>query len=313
MSPPKKSPGALSRHLGGGHMTKHAPTLPQWCSDIIGNPPRSGEGFHNWLFRAARVLWKCDRTESYIRAVLENAAASCGRHVSNREIEDALTNSRASAFEPARLQQQPWPSVNKEQREAIITSGNGLVDLWEISPIRFEDSASHTEEIIDRLFPGNPLLCVGSATHECRTAPRKEWRGKLASLPLLVPNAMTAPTGHNQNGEASNRCLDNTGARRFLVVEFDTGTTDDHAALLLHLAERAPLALAIFSGSKSLHGWFYCADVAEEKISRFFRYAASLGADRATWTRCQLVRMPDGRRENDTRQVVYFFNPGVIK
>ena len=36
------------------------------------------------------------------------------------------------------------------------------------------------------------------------------------------------------------------------------------AALLLHLAEKAPLALAVYSGGKSLHGWFYCAGIAEE-------------------------------------------------
>jgi hypothetical protein len=287
--------------------------LPLWCADIIANPPRSGEGFHRWMFRAARALWKCGRTENDIRAVLENAATTCGRQVSAREIEDALRNSQTSAFQSAHLRQQHWPPVNAEQREAIIASGNGLVDLWETSPLRFEDNVPHTEEIIDRLFPGNPLLCVGSAKHDCRTAPREEWRGKLASLPLLVPNPMTAKVGHNQNGEVSNRCLDNTGARRFLVVEFDTGEIDDHAALLLHLAERAPLTLVVFSGAKSLHGWFYCADVAEEKISRLFSYAVSLGADRATWTRCQLVRMPDGLRENGTRQVVYFFNPGVLK
>ena len=54
------------------------------------------------------------------------------------------------------------------------------------------------------------------------------------------------------------------------------------AALLLHLAEiKAPLALAVHSGGKSLHGWFYCADVPEESVWRTFQYAVLLGADRA--------------------------------
>ncbi len=43
------------------------------------------------------------------------------------------------------------------------------------------------------------------------------------------------------------------------------------------------------------------------------RYAASLGADRATWTRSQFVRMPDGLRANGKRQTLYFFNPEVVK
>jgi hypothetical protein len=287
--------------------------VPQWAGDIIANPPRAGEGFHAWLFRAARALWKCGRAENDIRAYLENAAVTCGRCVSAREIEDALRNSYTGAFQSTSSRPQPWPSVNAEQREAIIATGIGLVDLWEISPFRFEDNAPHTEEVVDQLFPGNPLLCVGAAAHDCHTAPRDKWRGRLASLPLIVPSSMTASTGRNQNGEVSNRCLENTGARRFLVVEFDTGTIDHHAALLLHLAARAPLALAVFSGSKSLHGWFCCAGVAEEKVSRFFRYAVSLGADRATWIRCQLVRMPDGLRDKGNKQTVYFFNPQVIR
>ena len=41
---------------------------------------------------------------------------------------------------------------------------------------------------------------------------------------------------------------------------------------------------------------------------KFFRYALSLGADPATWTRCQFVRMPDGRRDNAKRQTVFFLN-----
>jgi hypothetical protein len=85
------------------------------------------------------------------------------------------------------------------------------------------------------------------------------------------------------------------------------------SVLLLHLAEKAPLALVVHSGRKSLHGWFNCAGVSEEKVWRFFSYAVSLGADRANWTRSQFARMPDGLRENGRRQTVYFLNPEVIE
>ena len=150
--------------------------LPRWAADILANPPRSGTGFHDWLFRTARALWKCGRNESEITAILENAAATCGRRVSAREIQDAVKNACTGAFQPA-SRWRPWPGLNCEQREAIIESGYGLVDLWETSPIRL-DNSSHTEEIIDQLFPHNPLLCVGAATHNCHTATRDKWRGE---------------------------------------------------------------------------------------------------------------------------------------
>jgi hypothetical protein len=124
---------------------------------------------------------------------------------------------------------------------------------------------------------------------------------------------MTARSGPTKEGKQSAHALSITGPRRFLVVEFDQGNADDHAALILHLAARAPLAIAVHSGCKSIHGWFYCLGQPEENLRSFIRYAVSLGADPATWCRSQFVRMPDGLRDNGKRQVVYFFNPEVIK
>jgi hypothetical protein len=288
-------------------------TLPQWCADIISSPPQSGEGFHNWLFRAARALWKCKRTEDEIREILENAAITCGRYVSQHEILDALRHSQTSAFQSVNVQHQPWPAVSQEQREAVIATGFGLVDLWEISPVRFEDSESHTEQIIDALFPGDPLLCAGRSNSEFATRSRSEWHGELAALQLIVPSPMTARIGHTQEGKESAHTLETTGPRRFLVIEQDGGNVDEQSVILLHLAERAPLALAVHSGSKSIHGWFLCVGQSEEKLRHFMQYAVSLGADQATWTRSQFVRMPDGTRDNGKRQTVYFFNPEVVK
>jgi hypothetical protein len=109
------------------------------------------------------------------------------------------------------------------------------------------------------------------------------------------------------------RTLANTGPRRFAVIESDTGSFDQHASILWHLAKIAPLVMVVHSGSKSLHGWFYAAGEPEEKVLRFFRYAVSLGADPATWTPCQLVRIPDGQRDNGKRQEVVFFNPKPLE
>ena len=86
-----------------------------------------------------------------------------------------LTAARQQPGSPAKrhkrtTQLTAWPKVNAEQREAAIASGVGLVDLWEISPVRFEDNESHTEEIIDALFPGNPLLCRGRSNSDFDTS-----------------------------------------------------------------------------------------------------------------------------------------------
>src|SRR5262249_48939210 len=158
----------------------------------------------------------------------------------------------------------------------------------------------------------DPLLCAGRSNCEFATRSREEWRRELGALQLIVPSPMTARIGRTQEGKESAHALSNTGPRRFLVIEQDMGAIDEQSAVLLHLAERAPLAVAVHSGSKSIHGWFYCVGQTEERLRGFMRYAVSLGADIATWTRSQFVRMPDGTRDNRKRQTVYFFNPGVL-
>jgi hypothetical protein len=290
-------------------------TLPRWAVDILSAMPQSGDGFHSWLFRAARALWQCGRDENEIRLILENAASTCGRCVPNREIADAVRNSKTGATQPHTVQHGQWPALNREQREAVIHETKfSLVDLWEASPVRLEDNNSHTEEIVDALFPGDPLLCVGRSNHEFATRLRSEWRGGLAALQLIVPSPMMKRIGLTQDGKESAHTLEATGARRFLVVEQDTGTIDDQAAVLWHLAGYAPLTLIVHSGSKSVHGWFYCSGQSEAKILYpFFWYAVLLGADPSTWTRSQFVRMPDGTRANGKRQTVFYFRPEVAR
>ena len=293
----------------------NATSLPQWCADIIANPPRAGTGFHLWLFRAARALWKCGRSENDIREVLEIAASTCGRFVPGREIDDAIRNSQVSAFQPLSAPHHPWPALNREQYEAIIATGFVLTNLWDASPVPIEDSKPHTEEIIDRLFPGNPLLCVGRSQADFDTKPRSKWRGELSRQQFIVPSPMIAWVGRTQNeGKESAHTKENTGARRFLVIEQDIGTVDEQSGILWHLAARAPLALVVHSAGKSVHGWFYANGQDEEKVLRpFMRYAVTLGACHSTWTKSQFVRMPDGTRVDGKRQAVYFFRPEVVR
>ena len=221
-------------------------TLPDWLRDMVASPPRAGEGVHPWLFRVARQLHAHLPAGEIVR-LLEAQVAQCGRHVPRAEIVAAVQNALPCAWQPSGkvAPVQPvskWPTLNGEQREAILRDGGGLADLWECSPVRIEDNDQHTEAIIDRLFPGNPLLCCGASQSAFDTRPREEWRGELSRLALIVPSPMSAVEGVTKEGKPSRHSLSNTGPRRFLVVEFDTGTPDDHAGLLLHLGRFAPLA-----------------------------------------------------------------------
>lgn len=286
--------------------------LPPFLRDMLAAPPRAGEGVHIWMYRVACQL-HAHLPATEIVTLLELKVAQCGRPVPRAEIEDAVKNSIPCAWRPSIAGRgtptlAKWPAVNKQQQEAVIRDNGTLADLWELSFPRIDDNGQHTEAIIDQLFPGNPLLCCARSKSEFDTKRREDWRGQMSQLQLIVPSPMSAVTGLTKDGKESKHTLANTGPRRFLVCEFDTGSNDEQAGLLLHLAGYAPLICVVHSGSKSLHGWFLAAGWPDTKVEKFFRYAVGLGADPATWTPCQFVRMPDGRRDNGKQQTVFFLN-----
>jgi hypothetical protein len=296
-------------------------TLPRFILDLLAACPAAGTGVHGWLYKVARQLW-AHRTRDEIISLLNATVAGCGRSVSISEIVAAVDNSKETAWQPTggkgwiapTAPTKTWTGLDAEARAAVVAAGGKLIDLWNTSPGRPELAADPAEHVIDTLFPGDPLLCCGKSSSEFDTKPREAWRGQLAGLQLIVPSPMSAVLGKRKaDGEPSKHTLDNTGQRRFLVVEFDHGTADEHAAILLHLAGRAPLVLAVHSGGKSLHGWFYCAGQPEDKLRRFMSYAVSLGADPATWSKSQFVRMPAGHRDNDKLQQVFFLNPKPLE
>jgi hypothetical protein len=267
-----------------------------------------------WLFRVARQLHPHYQDKIELAKLLTAAVAGCGRHVSQREIQDAINHSAGCAWQPRTRvsagapMSMSWPKSNTEQIEAVLRERRGLADLWEASPVRIEDNASRAEATIDLLFPGNPLLCCGVSQSDFDTRPRDDWRGQLSSHQLIVPSPMSSVLGQTKDDRPSKHTLANTGPRRFLVCEFDQGAADEHAALLLHLGGFAPLVCVVHSGGKSLHGWFFVSGQPDDRVLKFFRYAVSVGADPATWTRSQFVRMPDGTRNNGRRQTIYFLN-----
>ena len=301
--------------------------IPPFAQHLLDSCPASGEGVHNWLFRAARVLHRY-RSESQIEALLQAASQGCGRNIPAQEMHDAVRNSKRymlatsgketkakSGSVGSKFTANPrsrWPKRNPKAA-ALSKDSFDVAALRESSPFRFDGDPPRTEEIIDLLFPGDPWLCVGASIKRFGTKRRGEWRGQLQEKQLIVPSPMTARTGTTKDGRISEHTLDNTGARRFLVIEFDEGPFDTHAAIIGHLSEYAPLVLALHSGGKSLHGWFWAKNSSEAIQYRFMRYAVSLGADPATWTRSQFVRIPDGLRENGSRQYVIYFNPAKIK
>src|SRR5262249_38487219 len=154
------------------------------------------------------------------------------------------------------------------------------------------------------LFPGDPLLCCGRSQSLFNTRTREEWRGMLSALSFVVPSPMVTKAGpRKRDGKLSQHSLYATARRVYLVCDFDHASEDEAAAVLWHLSSGLPLVLVVYSGGRSLHGWFAAFGRYECELRAFMKDAVRLGACTSTWTRSQFCRMPDGRRDNGNRQV----------
>ena len=289
--------------------------IPHWLAEKLSNPPSSGEGIHGWLFSVARQL-HVHASDSEIIDALVSATRGCNRPVPMREIADAARNSRDVAWSPkgrpdvARFKNsdfvprdaaelpEKWPRFCEARRAARIRD-SFTENFTGFDRVKADD----VDDVIDDLFPSAEWLCLAKGhPATARSRKREKWFFESAGCDLIVPSPMTGPSGKRQDGKLSHRCLENTATRRWLVIEFDSGTIREQSALHFHFSQQArlngwpELKLAVFSGMKSLHGWY--GPVADEDSAKtLMSYAVMHGADASTWTRCQLVRLPGGVRK----------------
>jgi hypothetical protein len=235
-------------------------STPSFIHDLLAHPPQAGEGVHGYLFRVALKLhpyW----TDDEIYAWLREFGNTCGRFVPDREITDAIEDSRPFAWQgygqkpasaangngmsPPHAPPPPWPVPDQDLIEQICRQGPCLSTLREASPVKFDDGLLHAEEIIDALFPGDPWLCCGLSTYSFSTKRRSEWHGSLSEQALIVPSPMIGRFGFTKNDEVSEHAQSAVGPRQYLVLEFDfsektrDGTRDTALAPLIRRTRRS--------------------------------------------------------------------------
>ena len=186
-----------------------------------------------------------------------------------------------------------------------------------------EDSHNHLEEFsYAKLFGDIDFnVCCAGKVQQPVVLPLSRWldgeKDRLKKMQFIVPNYMLEAGG---GGEFKRDV--NVGKRLYIVVEFDFKDESVpiekrlawQVRLLWHLREKWPLAMVVYSGSKSLHGWFACFHADEHRIRTFFRMATGLGADRQMIVPSQYCRMPWGTNyKTGRRQAVVFFNSELIR
>lgn len=287
-----------------------------WCRSP-NKRKRTATSLHGQIYHWACLLRddgvSHPRAYRIIRQMVDAVREDNGRFTPDREILSAIQYAYEVTPATGTARVRPWPVPNRtlqaECKRLSARRGWNLESLREASALTVQDALEADPWFFMAAMIGQgALVCIGQGVAKFETLPLEEVRKQLHLWEFVVPNAMSALEGKRKSdGELSAHTLDNTGPRQNIVVEFDDGASlDEQAARHIWLSEFRQLRLVVFSGSKSLHGWYVATDEAEDR--KFMEEAARLGADPKTWLRSQFVRMPNGQREDGTIQRVEFFD-----
>ena len=302
-------------------------TLPPSLAKTLDRCPMAGQR-NIWLFTVAAQARHIASPER-VRAFLHNFAAQQGwndRDFTNeieraiqraycmgQQLRDHNQQSAPSHLPPSNLPT-PKPTRTKftwpDFDQAAFDLHAQHDPLFDLDPIEIDPT-----EVMRALYHSDDLLCMALDIRSAITQPLRLWRGTEAAMQFIVANPMVDTIGRTQEGKLSFRCHGNaTRSRNYQVVEFDRGTPEQQAGILSSLhSEDVPLVLVVWSGGKSMHGWFDVRDLEETEKQTFFGEAVRLGADASLWDQCKLVRMPGGRRSNGNAQPILSFQPNLIR
>lgn len=270
--------------------------LPQDVKELVKQCPKTGGGVHPFLFHLAH------RANPFLNAreleeILRFSCQDCGRDVPAREIVETVKSVRCSPYHSRMgdrtgvVQKKKVPDYSEAAvKEALCANYRPSTALNKVP----ETAA----EACRLLYPAGSLICAGPSLYQMTTSTLESALPRIDAMQFIVPSSMSKPMGLNKQGELSQRCLDNTGPRQHLVIEFDRHEWEIQTKLLHYLSQELPLRLICHSGNKSLHGWFHCSDREERELRNFMNRAIQLGADPMTWPRCHAVRLPNGYRND---------------
>jgi hypothetical protein len=284
-------------------------------AERLAEPPAAG-GTHRWLAQVAsgvsHVLTPAKCFE-FLRRCCDVHVAH--RRVPDREIEaavefaygdhsaDAAVNYGRKALE--------WPEPNADVIRKVLETTEPLFDGETSTGLRPGDVLPH-------LFHGGELVCTGADSERATVRPVEDVLTDAECLQFICVNPMRGSLAVNHSGRPSARCQNNVMARRYLVAEFDDASLAkrQQAQLVAALADIAPLVMAVDSGGKSVHAWFYVEGMSRQDQARLFVVCCLLGADQTRWDICGWLRMPGGLRvkadSSRVRQRILYWDLAAI-
>ena len=291
----------------------------QRTADCLVVAPQAG-GTHRWLAQAASGVSHAltpEKCGEFLRRCCDVHVAH--RPVPEREISAAVGFAYGERDQRSEVGGQvnygrkaiEWPAANAEAIAGVLATVAPVFDGKTSTGLRPAD-------VLPLLFRSGELVCTGVDSERAVVRPVEAAVAVSDGLQFICVNPMRGAMAMNHVGRPSPRCQNNVALRRSLVAEFDDAALGKRgqAQLVTALAERAPLVMAVDSGGKSVHAWFFVEGMARQDQARFFALACLLGADATRWDICGWLRMPGGTRlkadGSRARQRILYFNPGAL-
>lgn len=290
----------------------------QKTADRLGSAPQAG-GTHKWLAQVASGVSHAltpQKCFEFLRRCCDVHVAH--RCVPDREIEAAVEFAYETRVQSSDVRDQvnygrraiEWPEANAEVIGRVLATVEPVFDGETSTGLRPAD-------VLPLLFRAGELVCSGTESERAVVRPVEVAVADADTLQFICLNPMRGSMAMNHAGRPSVRCQNNVMLRRYLVAEFDDASLGKRgqAQLATVLAEMAPLVMAVDSGGKSVHAWFYVEGMARRDQARFFAVACLFGADATRWDICGWLRMPGGTRVKAdgtrVRQKILYWAPGT--
>lgn len=278
-------------------------SIRQWIEAQLARPKDAGDGRNNQIISVAPRMMELGWPEQDIFDRFKKAYGLVDDSSKDEEIWKVIHNARkyasargAEGNEAIREKMRHLASIRKAARlelERILASHSWTFDEvrelgWcslapEEQRRRFLGTLFHGDEVIwtgDKFHSGKPQ-------HAAHFRPASEWITSRSAFPFV-----SHCTFHDG---AFSRCNESVTARRYLVVESDHLSHDQMLSLFcgLHHDRGMVLRAAVFSGKRSIHGWFDWPSNEPRELAAFIE---GLMCDPATLRASQPVRLAGARR-----------------
>jgi len=286
--------------------------------------PGVGANYHTFIYGLACRGHEAGLSDDVIFTAIRNHTPDGGRMISDREIEDAVQNSKLA--KDRTIVPYSGPRIRPDFLSECLHNGKGATmdDIAARSPVKLDWNEEDGWRALSYLYDDDELLFIGddrtpgvlgSSIRTC-----EDWCADFEledpSDPKIIVNPLTGVAAPKKAGVGETLRGDGCiSSARFAVAESDSLSLEDQCAFWMGCPS-LPVAALIFSGSKSVHAWLRvdCADPAdwERRIAGelFPGFLVPIGMDASCKNPARLSRMPGYyRQDKDTVQRLIYLAP----